>query len=289
MDYAPPERELKWAASRTRLPELRTNLREDTSMTNQSRQLLIAAAIVAATSVWSGAQVAQPPAATAPPAGQPPAPGPAGAPPQGRGAQAPAQPMSFFVSSVGLGKGANLGGIAGADAHCQALATAAGATGRTWHAYLSTQGPSAVNARDRIGEGPWYNAKGQRIAQNLAELHGDTLELARLGNSVTRVTGTTEKGDPVNGVGATPNQHDILTGSQPDGRAFTDAADHTCSNWSSEAATGSAQLGHFDRAGGTNTSWNSTHASRGCSQEGLVSTGGAGLLYCFAPTPAAAR
>jgi hypothetical protein len=198
--------------------------------------------------------------------------------------------MSFFVTSTGLGKGANLGGLAGADAHCQALATAAGAGGRTWRAYLSTQGPNAVNARDRIGEGPWYNAKGQRIAQNQAELHGDTIELARLGNSVTRVTGMTEKGDPVNGVGATPNQHDILTGTQPDGRAYTDAADHTCSNWTSDAATGgTAQVGHFDRAGGQNTSWNSTHASRACSQDALVATGGAGLLYCFSPTPAAAR
>jgi hypothetical protein len=254
-------------------------------MANQNRQLLIAAALVAATSVWSGAQ------APAPSTAQPPAPAPAAGAPaaQGRGAQTPPQPMSFFVTSVGLGKGANLGGLTGADAHCQALATAAAAGARTWHAYLSTQGPSAVNARDRIGEGPWYNAKGQRIAQSLAELHGDTLDLARLGNSVTRVTAITEKGDLVNGVGATPNQHDILTGSQPDGRAYTDAADHTCSNWTSDGAAGIAQLGHFDRAGGTNTSWNSTHASRGCSQENLASTGGAGLFYCFAPTAAPAK
>ncbi len=251
-------------------------------MANQNRQLLVAAALVAATSVWSSAQ------APAPSTAQPPAPA-AGAPPPGRGAQAPPQPMSFFVTSVGLGKGANLGGLTGADAHCQALATAAGAGDRKWQAYLSTQGPSAVNARDRIGEGPWYNAKGQRIAQNLAELHGDTLELARLGNSVTRVTAITEKGEPVNGAGATPNQHDILTGSQPDGRAYTDAADHTCSNWTSDAATGTAQVGHHDRAGGSNTSWNATHPSKGCGQENLVSTGGAGLFYCFAPTPAPAK
>jgi hypothetical protein len=251
-------------------------------MTHQNRQLLIAAALVAATSVWSAAQVA-------PPAGQPPAPGQTGAQPQGRGTQGPPQPMSFFVTSKGIGKGANLGGLTGADAHCQALAATAGAGDRTWHAYLSTQGPNAVNARDRIGSGPWYNAKGQRIAQNLADLHGDTLELARLGNSITRVTALSEKGDPVNGVGATPNEHDILTGSQPDGRAFTDAADHTCSNWTSDATTGTAQLGHFDRAGGSNVSWNSNHPSRGCSQENLVSTGGAGLMYCFAPSATAAR
>ena len=256
-------------------------------MTNERPQLLIAAVLVAATTVWIAAQAPQP--ATAQPAGQPAAAGQAGPAPQGRGTQAPPQPMSFFVTSRGLGKGANLGGLAGADAHCQALASAAGAGDRTWHAYLSTQGPNAVSARDRIGEGPWYNAKGQRIAQNLAELHGDTLDLARLGNSVTRVTAISEKGDPVNGVGATPNQHDMLTGSQPDGRAYTDTADHTCSNWTSDAATGSAQLGHHDRAGGTNISWNSTHASRGCGQENLVSTGGAGLFYCFAPAPASPR
>jgi hypothetical protein len=256
-------------------------------MTKQNQQLLVAAALVAATSVWSAAQAPQPAPPT--PAGQPAGPGQAGAAPQGRGAQGPPQPMSFFVTSRPIGKGANLGGLAGADAHCQALASAAGAGDRTWHAYLSTQGPNAVNARDRIGEGPWYNAKNQRVAQNLAELHGDTLDLARLGNSVTRVTAISEKGDPINGVGATPNQHDMLTGSQPDGRAFTEAADHTCSNWTSDAATGSAQLGHHDRAGGSNISWNSTHPSRGCGQENLVSTGGAGLFYCFATGAPAAR
>jgi hypothetical protein len=204
-------------------------------------------------------------------------------PPAGRGAQAPPPPMSFFVTSVGKGDGANLGGLAGADAHCQALATAAGRGGATWHAYLSTQGPNAVNARDRIGSGPWYNARGQRVSQNLAELHGDTIEQARVGNALGKQLSLTEKNTPVNGVGDTPNQHDILTGSMPDGRAFTDGADHTCGNFSSGAdGRGSAQLGHSDKQGGGNSSWNSAHPSRGCSQPNLVATGGAGLLYCFA-------
>jgi hypothetical protein len=197
---------------------------------------------------------------------------------------APPQPMSFFVTSVGLGNGANLGGLAGADRHCQTLATAAGAGAKTWHAYLSTSGSggqAAVNARDRIGSGPWYSAKGGRIAQNVGDLHGDTIEQARLGNNINKTTAISEKGEPIKGVGDTPNQHDILTGSQPDGRAYTDGADHTCGNWTSGAA-GTAQLGHHDRTGGGNTSWNSTHPSRGCSQENLVATGGAGLLYCFA-------
>lgn len=199
--------------------------------------------------------------------------------------QAPPQPMSFFVTSVGLGEGANLGGLAGADKHCQTLAAAAGGGAKTWRAYLSTSaagGQAAVNARDRIGTGPWYNAKGARVAQGLADLHGDTLEAAQRGNNLTKVTALTEKGTPVNGVGDTPNQHDILTGSTLDGRAFTDGADHTCSNWTSSATTGTAQLGHSDRTGGGGTSWNSIHASRGCSQANLVSTGGAGFLYCFA-------
>ena len=194
------------------------------------------------------------------------------------------QPMSFFVTSVGAGSGANLGGLAGADRHCQTLATAAGAGSKTWHAYLSAAasgGQPAVNARDRIGNGPWYNAKGARVAQNVGDLHGDTIEQARLGNNISKATAISEKGEPINGVGDTPNRHDILTGSQPDGRAYTDAADHTCANWTS-GASGTAQLGHHDRTGGGNTSWNSTHASRGCSQENLVATGGAGLLYCFA-------
>lgn len=193
----------------------------------------------------------------------------------------PPQPMSFFLTSRGKGDGANLGGLAGADQHCQMLAQEAGAGNRTWHAYLSTQGPNAVNARDRIGTGPWYNARGARIAQNVAELHGDTLELARLGNGLSKANIFTEKNEPVKGFGDQPNQHDILTGSTPDGRAYTDGMDHTCNNWTSNGQ-GTAQLGHFDRTGGGNNSWNSTHASRGCSQENLVSTGGAGLMYCFA-------
>ena len=218
---------------------------------------------------------------------------------QGRGAGAPPQPMSFFITSVGKGDGANYGGLAGADAYCQQLGTAAGRGAPVvWHAYLSTQGPGAVNARDRIGNGPWYNARGGLVGRGVAELHGDTIEQARLGNALGKQISLTEKQTIVNGVGDMPNQHDILTGSQPDGRAYTDAADHTCSNYTSNAnveppargagggappAPGpSVQLGHSDKQGGGNGSWNSTHASRGCSQPNLVSTGGAGLLYCFA-------
>ena len=192
--------------------------------------------------------------------------------------------MSFFITSVGLGDGANLGGIAGADKHCQQLAEAAGAGNRTWRAYLSLSpagGQPAVNARDRIGTGPWFNAKGGRIAQNVGDLHGDTLDQARMGNTLTRVTALTEKGDAVKGVGDNPNQHDILTGSKLDGTAYTDDQDHTCKNWTSNGA-GSAQLGHFDRTGGPGVSWNSVHPSRGCSQGDLVKTGGAGYFYCFA-------
>jgi hypothetical protein len=196
-------------------------------------------------------------------------------------AKAAPPPMSFFVTSVGGGKGADLGGLAGADMHCQMLAAAAGRGNSTWHAYLSTQGAGAVNARDRIGNGPWANAKGQVIANNVAELHGDTLEIARMGNRITKTSAVNEKGEVMNGVGDTPNEHDILTGSQPDGRAYTDAADHTCSNWTS-SGMGTAQLGHFDRLGGGNASWNSVHPSQGCSQQNLVATGGAGKLYCFA-------
>jgi hypothetical protein len=196
---------------------------------------------------------------------------------------APPMPMSFFVTSSGSGKGADLGGVAGADQRCQTLAAATSST-KTWHAYLSTQaadGKPAVNARDRIGSGPWYNAKGAVVAKNVADLHGDTLDAARLGNNLTKATAFTEKGDAIKGFGDMPNQHDMLTGSRPDGTAYPDAADHTCKNWTS-SGEGTAQLGHFDRTGGGNTSWNSTHASRGCSQENLVSTGGAGLFYCFA-------
>jgi hypothetical protein len=218
-------------------------------------------AVAAGTAIVLAQQAAQPPAA-----------------------QQPQQPMSFFVTSVGPGNGANLGGLAGADRHCQTLAQAAGAGGKTWRAYLSAaaaNGQPAVNARDRIGSGPWYNAKGARVAQNVGDLHGDTLEQARRGNNLTKVTALNEKGETVNGVGDTPNRHDMLTGSQLDGTAFSDNADHTCGNWTSGAA-GTAQLGHHDRTGGGNTSWNSTHPSRGCSQDNLVSTGGAGLFYCFA-------
>lgn len=197
---------------------------------------------------------------------------------------APPQPMSFFVTSAGSGNGADLGGIAGADRICQTLATAAGST-KTFHAYLSAaaaNGQAAVNARDRIGAGPWYNAKGARIAQNVGDLHGDTLEQARRGNNIQKPTALTEKGEVVNGVGDTPNQHDMITGSQLDGTAFADGADHTCSSYGSSATTGTVQLGHHDRTGGGNVSWNSTHASRGCSQANLVATGGAGRFYCFA-------
>jgi hypothetical protein len=203
-----------------------------------------------------------------------------------RGPAGPQQPMSFFVTSVSLGNGANLGGLAGADAHCQKLASAVGAGDRTWRAYLSANASGnlpATNARDRIGKGPWYNARGGRVAQSVADLHGDTLEQARVGNTLTKATALTEKGESVKGAGDSPNEHDILTGSMPDGRAYTDGNDHTCSNWTSNAdGSGSAQVGHHDRTGGPNISWNSVHASRGCSQANLVSTGGAGYLYCFA-------
>ena len=196
----------------------------------------------------------------------------------------PKQPMSFFVTSEGSGKGANLGGLAGADQLCQKLAAAAGAGNKTWHAYLSAKvadGQPAVNARDRIGQGPWFNAKGVRIAQGLTDLNGDNAELARIGNFINKSTAITEKGDTISGFGDTPNKHDILTGSTSEGKAFTDGADHTCKNWTSEGE-GSAQVGHHDRTGGGNVSWNTTHASRGCSQANLVATGGSGLLYCFA-------
>ena len=189
--------------------------------------------------------------------------------------------MTFFVTSVGPGKGADLGGLDGADKYCASLAQAAGSSGKTWHAYLSTQaadGKPAVNARDRIGKGPWQNIKGVVIAKDVAELH--TL------NALNKVNSLTEKGERVNGWGDQPNRHDILTGSQPDGTAFTDAADHTCKNWTS-STDGSAMLGHSDVSGPVGSSsnissWNNAHGSRGCSQDGLKSTGGDGLLYCFA-------
>ena len=198
------------------------------------------------------------------------------------GQQVPPEPMSFFIASVDAGDGANLGGLAGADAHCQTLAAAVGRGEATWRAYLSTQGPNAVNARDRIGGGPWYAHGGRRrIAENVGELHGDTIEQARLGNALGKAISLTEQGTVVNGLGDSPNKHDILTGSQPDGRAFTDGVDHTCNNWTSNGE-GSARIGHSDKQGGNNGSWNSSHQTRGCSQENLVSTGGAGLFYCFA-------
>jgi hypothetical protein len=184
--------------------------------------------------------------------------------------------MSFFVTSVGSGKGADYGGLAGADKHCQTLAAAAGAGARTWHAYLSTQGAGTVNARDRIGSGPWQNAKGVVIAKNVAELHG--------ANNLNKETALTEKGAVVNGRGDTPNMHDILTGSQPDGTTFPGSDDKTCGNWT-KSGEGVAQLGHHDRMGNdpeAGRSWNSAHPSRGCSIDGLQSTGSAGLLYCFA-------
>src|SRR5215813_8514758 len=188
-----------------------------------------------------------------------------------------AQDMSFFISSVGSGKGADFGGLAGADKHCQSLAQAAGAGKHTWHAYLSTTGGGGVNARDRIGHGPWYNAEGRLIARDVAELHAT--------NGINRMTALTEKGAKVNGRAESPNQHDILTGSKPDGTASTDSGDTTCNNWTS-SDKGSALLGHHDRGGLQYTdqamSWNSSHGSQGCSQQALVSTGGAGLLYCFA-------
>ena len=186
--------------------------------------------------------------------------------------------MSFFVTSVGPGNGANLGGLAGADAHCRRLAEAAGRAGRQWRAYLSavaSGGQPAVNARDRIGSGPWYNARGVRVATNVAELHGEAPGLGK-------ETSLNERGEIVAGRGDTPNRHDILTGSREDGTAFTGTEDRTCANWTS-AADGGAQVGHHDREGGgqSPTSWNSAHESRGCSQEDLRSSGGDGLFYCF--------
>ena len=189
-----------------------------------------------------------------------------------------AEPMSFFLTSAGPGDGANVGGLAGADKHCQTLAAAAGSK-RTWHAYLSATaagGQPAVNARDRIGKGPWYNAKGVMVAKDVADLHSDA-------NTLGKDNSLSEKGDKVNGRGDTPNTHDILTGSLPDGMLAVDTLDTTCSNWTGNAATGSAMVGHHDKQGGgaRPNSWNSAHASRGCGQPNLVATGGAGLFYCF--------
>jgi hypothetical protein len=196
--------------------------------------------------------------------------------------QGAAGEMTFFLTSVGPGNGADLGGLAGADGHCQQLAQAVGAGGRTWRAYLSTQASgseSAVNARDRIGQGPWQNAKGAVIAQDLDGLHGD--------NNLSKDTALTEQGEVVNGRGDTPNRHDILTGSQPEGTAFAAGEDRTCGNWTTSGTEGAAMLGHHDRQGlrddAASKSWNSSHPSRGgCSQEALRGTGGDGLFYCFA-------
>ena len=191
--------------------------------------------------------------------------------------------MTFFVTSAGSGKGADLGGLAGADQHCQKLAQAAGAGNRTWRAYLSTTATataSGVNAIDRIGRGPWRNAKGEVIATDIENLHG-------LRNNITKQTNLTEKGTVVNGRGDTPNTHDVLTGSQRNGLAFPAGTDLTCGNYTKSGADGAVQVGHSDRQGLTDDdyarSWNSSHASRGgCSQPALVSTGGAGMFYCFA-------
>lgn len=196
-------------------------------------------------------------------------------------ATAPATgPIGFFVTSVNPGKGADLGGVLGADAHCQSLASTAGAGHRIWHAYLSTSATKdspAINARDRIGKGPWFNTKGVLIASDVEQLHG--------ANNLTKLTALTEKGDAVNGVGSKPNTHDILTGSRPDGNAFAPTPNLTCGNWT-QSGDGAAMIGHSDRTGLVNApwalSWNSSHETAGCSPDALKSTGGAGLLYCFA-------
>jgi hypothetical protein len=200
-------------------------------------------------------------------------------------AQAQSANTTFFVTSVGPGKGADIGGLEGADKYCQTLAAAAGATAKTWHAYLSAQaadGKPAVNARERIGKGPWQNAKGVVIAKDVADLHGAS-------NNLTKQTALSEKGDVINGRGDTPNRHDALTGSQADGTAFPAGEDRTCKNWTS-STQGAAMVGHTDRIGlrddDASKSWNSSHPSRGpdggCSQADLKSTGGDGLFYCFA-------
>jgi hypothetical protein len=190
--------------------------------------------------------------------------------------------MSFFITSVGTGTGANLGGLAGADQHCLKLAEAAGVGSKTWRAYLSTQaqnGATATNARDRVGKGPWRNARGVVIAKDIDELHGN--------NHLTKETALSEKGEIIKGRGDQPNMHDILTGTQPDGTAFPAGEDSTCGNWTKSATEGAAMVGHHDRIGRTDAppakSWNSSHPTRGgCSQDALKGTGGAGLFYCFA-------
>ncbi len=188
------------------------------------------------------------------------------------GAQKPAG-MGFFITSVGSGKGADLGGLEGADKHCQQLAQAAGAGGRTWRAYLSAGGDKPVHAKDRIGSGPWTNAKGVVVATSVADLHSDA-------NKLSKENSLNEKGEVVNGRGDKPNRHDILTGSGPDGSLLDG---QTCNNWTS-STDGTAIVGHHDRVGGGSapTSWNSSHPTKGCSQEALIGTGGDGLIYCFA-------
>ena len=195
--------------------------------------------------------------------------------------QAQQDTMSFFVTSVGKGKGADLGGLEGADAHCQVLAKAAGSNKANWHAYLSTTAPggeAGVSARERIGKGPWHNAKGVMVAKSVEDMHSSA-------SSITKATALTEKGEMVSGRGDAVNTHDILTGSDPSGNYSTAGGDTTCSNWTS-SAEGSAIVGHHDRIGLKETwhmkSWNSSHGSRGCSQDALKSSGGAGLFYCFA-------
>jgi hypothetical protein len=199
--------------------------------------------------------------------------------------QAQSADTSFFLTSTGIGNGGNLGGLAGADNYCQTLAQGAGAGAKTWRAYLSVQpadGKPAVNARDRVGKGPWQNAKGVVVAKDVADLHGGA-------NNLTKQTALSEKGDVINGRGDTPNRHDVLTGSQPDGTAFAAGDDRTCKNWTS-STQGAAMVGHSDRIGlrddDASKSWNSSHPSRGpdggCSQADLKSTGGDGLFYCFA-------
>jgi len=203
--------------------------------------------------------------------------------PMGAAQAQSAQDMTFFVTSAGSGKGADLGGLEGADRHCQTLAEAAGIRGKMWRAYLSTQaagGATAANAKDRIGRGPWQNAKGVVVAKDVADLHGPS-------NNLTKQTAVTEKGEMVKGRGDQPNQHDILTGSQPDGTTFAGNQDMTCGNWTKSGTEGAAMTGHHDRTGTDDSapakSWNSSHATRGgCSQDALRGTGGAGLFYCFA-------
>jgi hypothetical protein len=195
----------------------------------------------------------------------------------GPAAMAQENGMSFFMTSIGSGDGANLGGIAGADTHCQALASAAGAGDKSWAAYLSTSGDGGENARDRIGSGPWYNANGVMIASNVDDLHSDNVQTSKV-NSVS------ENGDVINGRGDEPNMHDVMTGSMLDGTASEADGDTTCGNWTSNSEDGSALVGHHDREGGGDnpTSWNSAHPSRGCGQENLQATGGNGYYYCFA-------